>query len=89
MDYLGINLKYFDPTFKYMKVIRNIDMRKTGFSAELAVAYSMGSMSIPDVIRTLWYRVVDLEKYNTDPPIVTSGLYSILPVNLKNDPKIV
>lgn len=80
-----------------MKVIRNIDMRKTGFSAELAVAYSMGSMSIPDVIRTLWYRVVDLEKYNTDPPIVTytdppivtSGLYSILPVNLKNDPKIV
>lgn len=72
-----------------MKVIRNIDMRKIGFSAELAGAYSMGSMSIPDVIRTLWYRVVDLEKYNTDPPIVTSGLYSILPVNLKNNPKIV
>lgn len=64
-------------------------MRKIGFSAELAGAYSMGSMSIPDVIRTLWYRVVDLEKYNTDPPIVTSGLYSILPVNLKNNPKIV
>lgn len=72
-----------------MKVIRNIDMRKIGFSAELAGTYSMGSMSIPDVIRTLWYRVVDLEKYNTDPPIVTSGLYSILPVNLKNNPKIV
>lgn len=64
-------------------------MRKIGFSAELAGAYSMGSMSIPDAIRTLWYRVVDLEKYNTDPPIVTSGLYSILPVNLKNNPKIV